>query len=302
MVNVGHAAGREKEGLRQGGGAFMLGAMTDQGKAVIVTGAGRGIGREISLELARAGYSVALVARTGAQIESVAQEILDEAGAPGGVRALALPADVTDPAAVEDAVGKTVEAFGGIEALVNNAGRFQAIGPTWETDPERFWGDITINVRGPYLMCRAAIPHMLKAGRGTIINMIGGGTGNPNPYGNAYGTSKAALMRFTETLAAELKEEGISVFATNPGLVRTEMTEYQLITEEGKRWMRRMAQAFDDGVDRPPTDAARLIRRLVEGDYFALTGRRFGPADAPAEVLADIDRIVKEDLRTLRLT
>jgi len=141
---------------------------------------------------------------------------------------------------------------------------------------------------------------MIERRTGTIVNMIGGGTATPFPYGNAYGTSKAGLMRFTESLAAEVKQYGISVFATNPGLVRTAMTELQVTTDAGKQWMGRIAELFEEGADRPPTDAATLIGRLVDGDYFALTGRQFGPEDDPAEVIKDAKTIVERDLRTLR--
>ncbi len=197
-------------------------------------------------------------------------------------------------------MSRTIEAFGWIDAVVNNAGSFNTIGPTWESDPDSFWGDITINLLGPYLVCRAVIPRMIARGGGTIINMIGGGAASPLPYGNAYGTSKAGLTRFTETLAEELKSHRISVFATNPGLVRTAMTELQVQTDAGKKWLPGIAKHFTEGTDRPPTDAARLIRRLIEGDYFRLTGRRFGPEDDPAEVAADTETIIRDDLRTLR--
>jgi NAD(P)-dependent dehydrogenase (short-subunit alcohol dehydrogenase family) len=265
------------------------------GKVVIVTGAGRGIGRAIALELASGGHSVVAAARSLDQLEGVTREIARSAGS-----ALAVPTDVTVPSEVDTLIEKALDTYDRIDAIVNNAGSFRTIGPTWETDVESFWGDITVNIKGPYLVCRAAVPHMLSAGKGTVINMIGGGTGTPFPYGNAYGTSKAALMRFTESLAAELKEHGISVFATGPGLVRTEMTEYQVVTDAGKRWLPRITKLFEQGVDRPPEDAARLIRRLVEGDYFALTGRHFGPTDDPAEVIKQADEILEHDLRTLR--
>ncbi|TVQ20270.1 MAG: SDR family oxidoreductase [Spirochaetaceae bacterium] len=272
-----------------------------QSKRIIVTGAGRGIGRAIALELGAAGHSVALAARSREQIDAVAAEIAARARSIGsGARAVAIPADVTDRGSVEALVQRTVGEFGGVDVLVNNAGRFSAIGPTWETDVESFWGDITINVLGPYLLCRAVIPLMIGQGGGTIVNMIGGGAASPNPYGNAYGTSKAGLTRFTETLSKELAKHRISVFATNPGLVRTDMTELQLQTDAGKKWMTHIAKLFEDGVDRPPTDAARLIRTLVEGDYFELSGRRFGPDDDPAALLRDAKRIVHDDLRVLR--
>lgn len=269
--------------------------MIKQSQRIIVTGAGRGIGRAIALELAGGGHSVAIASRTKAQVDAVAEEI----SAAGG-QVVAVPTDVTDEKQVQALVDRTTDAFGRIDAVVNNAGSFRTIGPTWETDTDSFWGDITVNVRGPYLVCKAVIPRMLEAGSGTVINMIGGGTGTPFPYGNAYGTSKAALMRFTESLAAELKDHAISVFATGPGLVRTEMTEYQVVTEAGKRWLPRITDLFNQGADRPPEDAARLIRSLVEGEFFALTGRRFGPDDDPNALLAEAERIVEHDLRTLR--
>ena len=265
------------------------------GKVAIVTGAGRGIGRAISTELAGRGHTVVLASRTEAQLQQTATAIRDTGG-----KAIVVPTDVTDRASVEALVARTIAEAGRVDAIVNNAGRFNTIGPTWDTDPDSYWTDITVNLLGPFLLCRTVIPHMITRGTGTIINMIGGGAASPIPYGNAYGTSKAGLMRFSETLAAELKEHRISVFATNPGLVRTEMTELQLSTDAGKKWMRGIATAFADGVDRPPTDAALLIRRLIEGDFFVLTGRRFGPEDDPEKVAEDADRIVADDLRTLR--
>ncbi len=268
---------------------------------IIVTGSGRGIGRAIALELGTRGHTVVLASRTEAQLRETADQIAkaEGSGEKAG-RAIVVPTDVTDLAAVERLVDRTLSEAGGLDAVVNNAGSFNTIGPTWETDPESYWKDLTVNLRGPFLICRTVIPHMIAQGYGTIVNMIGGGAAGPIPYGNAYGTSKAGLTRFTETLAAELKEHKVSVFATNPGLVRTEMTELQLETDAGKRWMGRIAQLFDQGVDRPPTDAALLIRRLLEGDYFALTGRRFGPEDDPAEVITHADEILEKDLRTLR--
>lgn len=269
--------------------------MTETRKRIIVTGAGRGIGRAIAIELGRAGHAIAIAARSIEQLSGTAEEIDGAAGI-----VLAVPTDVTDETSVQSLVTRTIGELGGIDAVVNNAGSFNTIGPTWETDPTSFWADITVNLLGPYLLCRAVIPHMIDRGSGTIINMIGGGAAEPLPYGNAYGTSKAGLTRFTETLARELHPHRISVFATNPGLVRTAMTELQLQTNAGRTWMKKIAQLFAEGADRPPTDAARLVRRLIEGDYFALTGRRFGPDDDPAQVAAEADTIIREDLRTLR--
>ncbi len=170
-------------------------------RTTIVTGAGRGIGRAIAAELAAKGHTVVLTSRTEVELDETARLIREAGGT-----AIVVPADVTEESSVESLVKRAIDEAGAIDAVVNNAGSFNTIGPTWETDPESFWRDITINLRGPYLVCRAVIPHMIARGTGTIINMIGGGTANPFPYGNAYGTSKAGLMRFTESLAAEVKE------------------------------------------------------------------------------------------------
>lgn len=270
--------------------------MSRDTQTVVVTGAGRGIGRAIALELARSGRFVVLAARSRDQLDAVEGEISKSGGS-----AAAVVTDVTDEGDVRALIDTAVSRTERLDAVVNNAGSFRTIGPTWETDVDSFWGDITVNIKGPYLVCRAAIPHMIAAGGGTVINMIGGGTGTPFPYGNSYGTSKAALMRFTESLAAELREHRISVFATGPGLVRTEMTEYQVVTEEGKRWLPHITRLFAESKDRSPEDAAVLIRRLLDGDYFELTGRQFGPDDDPAVVARDAKRIVEGDLRTLRM-
>ena len=131
--------------------------------------------------------------------------------------------------------------------------------------------------------------------------MIGGGTGTPFPNGTAYGSSKAALMRFTESLDKEVFEKGVMVFAMGPGLVRTAMTELQLQTDAGKKWMGGIKKAFENNVDVPPTLAAELAVNLASGRCDDLHGRAFqshGDVDA---ILAEKDRIVAEDLMTLRM-
>ena len=132
--------------------------------------------------------------------------------------------DVTDQGDVEALMAETVTNHGKIDLLVNNAGRFMAIGPAAEVAPQNWWQDVTVNVFGTYLCCRAAIPHMQARGAGKIVVMAGGGSLAGFSYGSGYGTSKAALVRFAETLQLEVKEHGITVYAISPGLVRSEMT------------------------------------------------------------------------------
>ena len=132
-----------------------------------------------------------------------------------------------------DSIAKAFAAIEGdlgpVSLLTNNAGSFVAIGPIWTVEPETWWRDIEINIRGTFNCCRAAILAMMARKRGRIINMTGGGTATSFPNGSGYATSKAGLLRFTECVSDSLAGSGVLVFAMDPGLVRTAMTEYQLL-------------------------------------------------------------------------
>jgi NAD(P)-dependent dehydrogenase (short-subunit alcohol dehydrogenase family) len=267
-----------------------------EGRVAIVTGGGRGIGREIASALAAEGAAVAVVSRTASEVEETVRRIKGEGG-----RAEGIAADVTDLAAVE-AMARRVEAeLGPVDVLMNNAGSFAAIGPVVEVDPAAWWRDVTTNLLGPFHTCRTVLPGMVSRRRGRIINMIGGGTAGPFPYGTGYGSSKAGLMRFTESLDREVADTGVRVFAMGPGLVHTAMTELQLTTEAGRRWMRRIHEMFAQGRDVPPTLAARLAVEIASGRLDDLHGRAFGVRDDLDGILAAKDRIISEDLKTLRL-
>ena len=160
----------------------------------IVTGAGRGIGRAIALEFASHGAKVAVVSRNAAQLDEVAGEI-----AKAGGTALALPADVTNKDAVQRMADTAETELGPIDILVNNAGSYRAMGPVYECPPDAWLNDITVNQYGVFLCSHVVLPKMLPRKQGYVINIIGGGTATPIKYGSAYGSSKAAVMRFTET-------------------------------------------------------------------------------------------------------
>jgi NAD(P)-dependent dehydrogenase (short-subunit alcohol dehydrogenase family) len=270
-----------------------------ENQVAIVTGASRGIGRAIAQRCAEEGARVALVARTAARLEEVAAEIRDK----GGV-ALALAADVTERAAVQAMVRQAQAELGAVDLLVNNAGTFYAIGPTWEVDSGTWWTDVTTNLLGTFLCCREVVPGMVAQGKGRVINLIGGGTDTPLPYGSGYAASKAAVMRLTETLAVELKAHGVMVFALRPGFVRTDMSEHQL-TQENRRWLPHTAQRFEEGKNSPPTLAANLAVEFASGRFDALTGRYIRVKDYKGddldEVEAQIPEILEKDLRTLRM-
>jgi len=263
----------------------------------VITGAGRGIGRAMAEQLAANGAAVALMSRTTAQLNEVADGIQASGG-----RALAVAADVVDAAQVRAAVEQVTQKFGPVNLLVNNAGSFDCIGPVAEIDAATWWRDCEINLLGPFLTCQAVLPSMNGQGRGLIINVIGGGTGNPFPYGSGYASSKAGLMRLTECLAGEVKEQGISVFALGPGFVRTTMTEYQAESEAGRKWIPSSAEGLAKGQTVPPDLAAALtVKMAQEQDALRpLTGRLFSVGDDVDSIIAQADDIIAHNRRTLR--
>jgi NAD(P)-dependent dehydrogenase (short-subunit alcohol dehydrogenase family) len=267
------------------------------GEVAVVTGAGRGIGRAIALAQAEEGAKVALLARTAAEIETAAEAIAAE----GGI-ARAFAVDIVDL----DAVARTFAAIEGdlgpVSLLTNNAGSFVAIGPIWTVDPEAWWRDIETNVRGTFNSCRAAIPAMIARGRGRIINMTGGGTATSFPNGSGYATSKAGLLRFTECVSDTLTGSGVLMFAMDPGLVRTAMTEYQLKSEAGRTHLPNIPRLFEAGVNVPPTLAARLSVEIGAGRFDKLAGRMLMAARGDLDLQeTEADEIVAADLRSLRV-
>lgn len=189
-----------------------------EGQVVLVTGAGRGIGRAAALALAQAGAAVILAARSADELHSVADEIKHRGG-----RALAIPIDVSDPAQVDYLLVLALRAFNRIDILVNNAALIQPLGKVWETSPTAWQKLIAVNVIGPYLCARAVIPQMLERGSGRIINLSSAAAERNLEGASAYTASKAALERFSGTLAVELNSTGIIVTTFRPGLVDTPM-------------------------------------------------------------------------------
>ncbi len=267
------------------------------GEVAVVTGAGRGIGRAIALAQAREGARVALLARTAAEIEAVGEEIAAE----GGV-ARAFAVDIVDLESVTKIFAAIEGDLGPVSLLTNNAGSFGAIGPIWTVEPEAWWRDIEINIGGTFNCCRAAIPAMMARNRGRIINMTGGGTATSFPNGSGYATSKAGLLRFTECVSDTLAGSGVLMFAMDPGLVRTAMTEYQLASEAGRTHLPNIPRLFEAGVDVPPALAARLSVEIGSGRFDKLAGRMLMAARGDLELSkGDIDDIVAADLRSLRV-
>ncbi len=142
---------------------------------------------------------------------------------------------------------------------------------------------------------------MVAAGRGRIINVASGAGTLPIPYMSAYVSSKAALIRFSETLAGELKKPGVSVFSIQPGTVRTAMAEDLLASTEGRRWLPWFKQIFDEGQDVTADPATELVLFLASGKADALSGRFFAVPEDPAKVVERGGEVKRDDLYTLRM-
>jgi 3-oxoacyl-[acyl-carrier protein] reductase len=249
-----------------------------ENQVALVTGGGRGVGRSIAEELARAGMHVAVAARSAGQVEDAA----------AAVHGLALELDVTDRAAVEAAVVQVEAGLGPIDVLCANAGISLREESTWEAGIGDWWRIFEVNVLGVHLCCRAVIPGMLERGRGRIVITGSGASYLPGLSGNsAYCASKAAVGRYGEILARELAPHGIQVFVISPGLVRTAMTE----------------GAFgDDAPWTPPECAPRLVLALASGRLDRLSGRYIhAEHDDPDELAGRLDEIVEQDLNAIRL-
>jgi NADP-dependent 3-hydroxy acid dehydrogenase YdfG len=185
------------------------------GQVALVTGAGRGIGRAVALALAREGAAVALASRTRAELAAVAAEIRD-----AGARALAVPTDVTQDAAVDALVEQTVAELGGLQILVTAAGT-ATFGPVSAAKATDWDAMLAVNLRAVMVSCRAALAPMIRQRRGTIVNIASIAATRPIPGAAAYSATKAGVVGWSRVLAEEVRTEGIRVGVLLPGAVAT---------------------------------------------------------------------------------
>ena len=246
----------------------MSGSGRLRGRVGVVTGAGRGIGRAVARALAAEGMHLAVVARTGEQVRSLADE-LDGLGVP------VLPAalDVRDADAVDRLVAHVEQHLGPVDLLVNNAGRIEsAPRPFWEVDAAESWDVVETNLRGPFLLSRALLPAMVARGHGHVVNVSSRAraASETGTY-TAYAVSKRALSAFTAALAVPLAGTGVVVVDVLPGLVRTAMTDAMPVWEG----------VPDDGWT-PPEATGRLVVDVALGRHDDLAGSVLDAAAPPA--------------------
>ncbi len=254
------------------------------GQVALITGGGRGIGRMTALALSRAGVKLAVAARSRDELNETVRLVTAQGG-----QAIAFALDVAEPAAVEHMVSETVGQLGPVDLLINNAAMTGKADQGWALADD-WWRVMEVNLRGPYLCARAVLPGMVARQRGRIINVSSNAGVRPTPPYSAYSTSKAALIRLTDSLAEMTQDQGIRVFGISPGMVKTAMTKAMPIMDNKPEadWV-------------APERAAELCVFLASGQADRLSGRYVHVLDDIRELVRRADEIAASDLYALRV-
>jgi 3-oxoacyl-[acyl-carrier protein] reductase len=265
------------------------------GRAAIVTGGSQGLGLAIAAAFLDAGARVCICGRDGAVVERALVEL--------GRDAVGEAADVSVKADVDSVVAKALDAFGHIDVLVNNAGVYGPMGPIEDADWGQWEAAVRINLLGSVLACRAVIPHMRANGYGKIVQLSGGGATAPLPRLSAYAASKAAVVRFAETLADELRDDGIDVNSIAPGALNTRLLDEVLdagAEQVGTEFYERMVQQKEAG-GTPLERGAQLAVFLASAASDGITGKLISAVWDPWENLGEhVSDLSASDVYTLR--
>jgi NAD(P)-dependent dehydrogenase (short-subunit alcohol dehydrogenase family) len=271
------------------------------GRAAIITGANRGLGLAIAHAYVAAGADVMLCARDGAALEAARASVASSAH--HGQRVLARIVDVAKRDDVDDLASTTIEAFPHLSVLVNNAGVYGPKGPVEAVATEAWTQAIEINLLGSVWMSAALVPHFKRQRYGKVIQLSGGGATAPLPRLSAYAASKAAVVRFAETLAEELKQDGVDVNSIAPGALNTRLLDEVL--EAGPAqvgedfYAKAQAQKKQGGA--PLERGAALAVFLASAASDGITGKLLSAIWDPWETLAEhLQELNQTDVYTLR--
>jgi NAD(P)-dependent dehydrogenase (short-subunit alcohol dehydrogenase family) len=256
------------------------------GTVSVITGGSRGIGRVLAQALADAGAAVGLIARSDTELAETVRLV----EASGGTAAAA-GADITDQQAAAGAIDALRRQLGPADLLVNNAGVSGPFGDAWQVDAEEWWRAVEINLRGVFLCSRAVLPDMTARGAGRIVNITSEAGVFRWPQVSAYSVSKAAVIKFTENLAAEASRSGVRAFSVHPGLTPIGLSERALAgaaplgsaEDRAYAWVRGQLRA---GRGAEPALVARLVTRLAAGDADRLSGCHLSVHDDLDAILA----------------
>jgi NAD(P)-dependent dehydrogenase (short-subunit alcohol dehydrogenase family) len=272
-----------------------------ENRYAIITGASIGLGFEIAKRYLEAGASLMICARDEMVLDEAALALRPLAGT--GQSVLAMPADISKSGDVTALVGAALREFGRLDILVNNAGIVGPCGTIEDVDLQEWFRAIEINLLGSVLLSRAILPHFKKAARGKIIQLSGGGATNPLPGLSAYAASKAAVIRFVETLAEETRPHHIDVNAIAPGALNTRMLDEFLAAGPeriGLAYYERLLRQKKDG-GAPLGKGADLAVFLGSPLSDGMTGKLISAVWDPWEALPDhLGDLNETDIYTLR--
>ena len=270
-----------------------------ENRNIVITGSSHGLGRAIARSAAAAGANLLLSGRD----EQALEETRAVAAEAGSKKVVTVAADVRSPSDVERVFHCAATEFGELHGLVNNAGVWGPKGRVENVSWEDWRAAIETNLYGVVLCTRAALPLLRAAGRAKIVNTSGGGATAPMPFVSAYAASKAAVVRFTETLAGELQDEGISVNALAPGALNTRMLDE--ILEAGPEkvgltmYERALKQQAEGGasIERAAECCVYLLSEASDG----ITGKLISAVWDPWEILGEHqEELGRTDVYTLR--
>jgi 3-oxoacyl-[acyl-carrier protein] reductase len=272
-----------------------------KGRKFLITGASQGFGLAVAERCLAEGADVAICARSREQIEQTAAAL--RAKAAKGQRVAAAVADVSNPKEVEALVAEATRELGDLDGLVNNAGVYGPKGLIEEIDWAEWAKAIEINLLGTVLPCRAVLPAFRRRGSGKIVNLSGGGATTPLPRLSAYAASKAAVVRFTETLAEELRGTQIDVNAIAPGALNTRLLDEVIAAgpdKVGKAFYERSLKQKADG-GAPLDKGAALCAFLLSSESDGIAGRLLSAVWDPwSELPGKRAELEGSDIYTLR--
>ncbi len=252
------------------------------GKVALVTGAGRGIGRAAAIALAEKGATVAISARNEAELRAVAADIR--------AKVLSIPLDLAEAGAAEKLIAQVENSLGPVAILINNAAVAGPFGPSWQLDPDEWEKALRVNLTIPFRLARAALPEMLKAGWGRIINVSSGAARNPMERAGPYSTSKAGLDMLTRQLAADLSGTKIVSISFYPGIVDTEMQtsiRSQPVEIVGEALSSRFKQYYAQGQLLNPDVPGRVIAALATSAGESFDGKVIDVYSPEAQALLE---------------
>ena len=272
-----------------------------EGRAAIITGASQGLGLAITRAYVAAGADVLICAREGQLLEQAQKEVAKLSKR--GQKVEAQVADVSKRAEVDRLVDLALQIFPRLHILVNNAGIYGPKGMIEKVNWDEWVRAIEINLFGSVLMCRAVLPHFKAQQYGKIVQLSGGGATNPLPRISAYAASKAAVVRFAETLAEEVRGDHIDVNAIAPGALNTRLLDEVLASGPEK-----VGQEFYDRAVKQKAQGGSALEKGAELAVFlgsatsdGLTGKLLSALWDPWERLTDyLQELRQTDVYTLR--